>query len=352
MAELKQLLTTPNSPDPSRSLASTNQNTHSGRTEEAKELVFVQEAREIVRHMARHALYMALWSLRLFLLPQTRLFARLSSNTVLSTLATKLTPSTSHTCGRISQQFVQYKPCRIIASLWTRAVYLLSQLFRLWQRLNHLLTRLEEIELKVLEHNRHPPTLGLPASEVPSIVSTVSPVSPSLEPVTASQVYPASLVDNRTFEDLLALIDGERGFEVDLRDPRERSKVEVQHTPSSEMYGVRASPPRPSRLGQLLKVTPTKRAQNWHDPNKSCRSSTDTVSTSGISKSHVQIDASPDHARSITCDQSGSDSEQSPIRKGKPKPRFDTSKGMYNTVSKSNKTRLPRRVRFCETTRG
>jgi len=277
-------------------------------------------------------------------------FARLSSSTVLATLATTWAPLTSHTRGRISQQFTQYKPCRVIASSCIRAVYLLSQPFRLWQRLNRLLTRLEEIELESLEHTRHPPSLRLLASEVPCILSTTSSVSPSLGPVTASQVHPASLVDNRTFEDLLVLIDGEKDFEIGLRDPRERSKVEVQHTASSQKCSVRASSPQSLRLGQVHKVTPTGGTQDRHDPNRSCRSSTDTISASGFSKSHVQIDASPDHARSITCDQSRSDSEQSPIRKAEAKPRFDTSKGMFNTVSKSNKTKLPRRVRFCQTT--
>lgn len=55
------------------------QNTDSGKTQEGEELGCMEETRDIVRHMTRHALFTALLVIQLFLLPPTRFFIRLTS---------------------------------------------------------------------------------------------------------------------------------------------------------------------------------------------------------------------------------------------------------------------------------
>lgn len=266
-------------------------------------------------------------------------------STVLSIWAAGLTRPIERLYGRKSPQLTWCTPCQVIEASRTRAVYILSQPLKMWQRLNCVITLLEGMEQRALEYERRLEALAPPASDVPSTDSTASPMTPLNGPVTASQLYHAVLANNKALEDLLASLKGERKFgRSHGKDTHEESEVEIRLPPSSRKYSVRASPSWLSRLGHH-KVTLTDEARNWPERDDSCYSMKDRVSVGGLSERRMQQNPSPDHPGCTACDRHGSDTEQSVVGKRKAKPRFNTSMEPYHTVPKFKDANISRRTR-------
>jgi len=298
-------------------------------------------------------MYTVLWSIQLCLLPLCRLVAPLTFRNILSKLVNKIPHSKSPTSGQVSTQLIRYTPSRMIVSLWMEANHILSQPLQIWQRINRFVTRLEDIDLEDVKHDCRWIAPEPAGSGVPSVVSSASPTTPPNVPATASQVYHTALVDNKTLDDLLASFDGERGLKLALKDDNQQhTEFKIRRSPLSRKYSVQASPSWPSRLGRR-KVTLTEDAQDCPESYQSCHPVADNVGEGHLSdqtmptksESPMRNIPPPEHPGCTACEQGGSDSEQSVARSGKARPRFDTSKEPYHTVSKYKKTKLPRRTR-------
>lgn len=232
------------SPEPSIGLESNNLVTIESQTNNIEKRAVLEVARDIMWQMTRQALCTALWTLQLFLLPLTRLSIRPGSTDNLSSLetATSLAKATVAIRRHILQQIIQYLPCRVALSLWTRAVQMVCQPIHLWQRLNHLVARFEAVELRVLEANYCLLKHGSSISDAPSTISTSSPGGSPFLPLTAPQVYHAAQIGNETLDDLAASVEGEKGLKVNMNnDTRTKSRVEAQRTPQSPKYSTTAS---------------------------------------------------------------------------------------------------------------